>query len=140
MMLVERRDLHLPEPGPSPPNGDMSKYCPYHQNNGHTLEECFTVKDRMHNLNDKGKIMWSELKARLKAAQGGQQIMQMHHEPLFNHQVAHVDVEIILSATRSEIASIQHIQTNWELTPPGSGHEELPSEPSNKELPDPRVL
>ena len=74
-MLVESGDLRLPEPRPSFPNADMSKHCPYHQNHGHTLEDCFTVKDKIHNLNDKGEIMWPELKARLKAAQQGQQVM-----------------------------------------------------------------
>ena len=68
MMLVESGDLQLPEPRPSPPNVDMSKHCPYHQNNGHTFEECFTVKDKIHNFNDKGKIMLSVLKERLRAA------------------------------------------------------------------------
>ena len=97
-MLVESGDLRLPEPNPSYPNADMCKYCPYHRNNGHTLEECFTVKDKIHNLNDKGEIMWCELKARLKAAQqGDQQVMQIHQEPLFNHRVSHTDAEIILS-------------------------------------------
>ena len=92
----------------------MSKFCPYHQNNGHTLEECFTVKDKIHNLNDKGEIMWPELKARLKAAQQGQQVMQIHQEPLFNHRVAHADAEIILSAAQSEFATILCIQADAE--------------------------
>ena len=126
-MLVESGDLQLPKPSPSYPNVDMSKYCPYHQNNGHTLEECFTVKDKVHNLNDKGDIMWPELKARLKAAQQGQQ--QIHQEPLFNYRVAQADAEIILSAARSELANIQCIRANSEQSP--SSKEDLnPKAPS----------
>ena len=117
-MLAENGDLQLLEPRPSPPNADMSKYCPYHQNNGHTLEECFTVKDKIHNLNDKGKIIWSELKARLKAAHEGQQIMQIHQDPVFDHAVAHAEAEVILSTARLELGTIQHIQVDWELAPP----------------------
>ena len=74
-MLIESGDLQLPEPSPSYANANMAKHRLYHQKNGHTLEECFTVKDKTQNLNDNGGIMWSELKVRLKAAQEGQQVM-----------------------------------------------------------------
>ena len=54
-MLVESEDLQLPEPKSNIPNADLSKYCPYYQKNGHMLEECFTVNDKIYDLNDKGK-------------------------------------------------------------------------------------
>ena len=62
--------------------------------------------------------------------------MQIHQDPMFDHAVAHAEAEIILSTTRSGLATIQHIQANWELTPPDPGHKGLPSESCNKELPD----
>ena len=74
-MLVKSGDLQLPEPRPNPPNADMSKYYPYHQKNEHTLEECFTVKDKIYDLGDKGEIMWSKLRERLRAIQGKQHKM-----------------------------------------------------------------
>ena len=101
----------------------MFKHCPYHQNNGHTLEECFTVKDKIYILNDKGEIMWSELKTKLKATQGDQLIMQIHQDPMFDHAIAHADAGIILSATRSEFATIQCIQADPEQSP--SSEEDL---------------
>ena len=53
--------------------------------------------------------MGSELKTILKAVQEGQQIMQIHQDPMFDHAIAHTDAEIILSAARSEFATIQYI-------------------------------
>ena len=117
-MLVESEDLQPLEPRPNAPNADLSKYCPYHQKNGHTLEECFTVKDKIYDLNDQGEIMWFELKARMRVTQEGQQEMQIHQDPLPNHAVAHAEAENILSATRSELIIIQHIQADPAQGPP----------------------
>ena len=84
-------------------------------------------------VHDKGEIMWPELKARLKATQGDQQMMQIHQEPLFNHQVDHADAETILSAARFEFTSIQCIQAYPEHSP--SSKEDLdPKAPSTPTL------
>ena len=54
-LLVESGDVQLPPPQPNGPSTDMTKYCPYHQKNGHTLEECYVVKDKIYDLHDQGK-------------------------------------------------------------------------------------
>ena len=92
-MLIESGDLQLPVPKPNAPNANMTKYCAYHQRNGHTLEECYVLKDRIYDLNDKGEIMWSALKDRLKEARTGQHKLQIHQNPLPNHPVVHLETE-----------------------------------------------
>ena len=34
----------------TPPNIDMTKYCRYHRNNGHTTEECKALQDKIEEL------------------------------------------------------------------------------------------
>jgi len=34
----------------TPPNADMTKYCCYHRNHGHTTEECKTLQDKIEEL------------------------------------------------------------------------------------------
>ncbi|XP_027912513.1 uncharacterized protein LOC114171939 [Vigna unguiculata] len=34
----------------NPPNADLSKYCHYHRNNGHTTDECDTLRDKIQEL------------------------------------------------------------------------------------------
>ena len=77
-MLVESGDLQLPIPKPNAPNTNMSKYCAYHQKNGHTLEECFVLKDKIYDLNDRGEIMWPALRDRLREVLAGQHKLQIH--------------------------------------------------------------
>jgi len=44
-------DLILPPRKTSnPPNADMTKYCRYHKNNGHTTNECKTLQDKIKEL------------------------------------------------------------------------------------------
>jgi len=42
--------IPLPRKFQSPPNADMSKYCQYHYNNGHTTDECETLRDKIPEL------------------------------------------------------------------------------------------
>ena len=92
-MLVESGDLQLPVPKPNAPNTNMSKYCAYHRKNGHTLEECFVLKDKIYYLNDKGEIMWSALRNRLKEVGTRQHKLQIHQNPLPNHPVAYLEAK-----------------------------------------------
>jgi len=34
----------------TPPNADMTKYCRYHRNHGHTIEECKALQDKIEEL------------------------------------------------------------------------------------------
>ena len=34
----------------TPPNADMTKYCRYHRNHGHTIEECKAFQDKIEEL------------------------------------------------------------------------------------------
>jgi len=34
----------------TPPNADMTKYCRYHRNHGHTTEECKALQDKIEEL------------------------------------------------------------------------------------------
>jgi len=42
----------IPQPRKTlnPPNADMTKYCKYHQNNGHTMDECKALQDKKEEL------------------------------------------------------------------------------------------
>ncbi|XP_017431886.1 uncharacterized protein LOC108339258 [Vigna angularis] len=48
----------LPEPvkRPTPSGADESKHCAYHKNMGHTTEECMTLKDKIEELIQAGKL------------------------------------------------------------------------------------
>ena len=66
-MLQEACNLELvrlPSPTPNNPWGDQTKHCSYHQNSGHSIEECFKVKDLLKELFRSGAldcfISWSE--------------------------------------------------------------------------------
>lgn len=41
---------------PTPPGADASKYCRYHQNMGHTTEDCSTLKDKLESLIQAGHL------------------------------------------------------------------------------------
>lgn len=42
----------------NPPNADMSKYCKYHRNNGHTMDECKALQDKIKELIRVGHLKW----------------------------------------------------------------------------------
>ncbi|XP_017417568.1 uncharacterized protein LOC108328242 [Vigna angularis] len=48
----------LPEPmkRPTPSGADESKHCAYHKNMGHTTQECVTLKDKIEELIQAGKL------------------------------------------------------------------------------------
>ena len=114
-MLVESGDLQLPIPKPNAPNTNMSKYCAYHQKNGHTLDECFVLKDKIYDLNDKGEIMWPALRDRLREAQAGQHKLQIHQNPMPNHPVAHLEVRDSPPEAEPELVAIHLLDSDMEL-------------------------
>ena len=114
-MLVESGDLQLPIPKPNALNTNMSKYCAYHQKNGHTLEECFVLKDKIYDLNDRGEIMWLALRDRPKEARAGQHKLQIHQNPMPNHPVAHLEVRDSPSEVEPEPVAIYLLESDMEL-------------------------
>ncbi|XP_014523957.1 uncharacterized protein LOC106780211 [Vigna radiata var. radiata] len=51
-----RADLLKAVRAPTPLGADESKYCRYHQNRGHTTEDCNTLKDKLENLIQAGHL------------------------------------------------------------------------------------
>ncbi|XP_014503340.1 uncharacterized protein LOC106763689 [Vigna radiata var. radiata] len=51
-----RADLMTVTQASSPPGADESKYCRYHQNRGHTTEDCVTLKDKLETLVQAGHL------------------------------------------------------------------------------------
>jgi len=52
-LLVEALQAELispPRKTTTPPNADMTKYCRYHRNHGHTTEDCKTLQDKIEEL------------------------------------------------------------------------------------------
>ena len=47
--VLQAKLIPLPKKFQNPPNANMSKYCHYHHNNGHTTEECETLCDKQRN-------------------------------------------------------------------------------------------
>ncbi|XP_014522974.1 uncharacterized protein LOC106779390 [Vigna radiata var. radiata] len=56
MEEVLRADLLKAVRAPTPLGVDESKYCRYHQNRGHTTEDCNTLKDKLENLIQVGHL------------------------------------------------------------------------------------
>ena len=48
--------ITAPRRAPTPPNANTTKHCRYHQNYGHTTEECFTLKDKIEELIQVGHL------------------------------------------------------------------------------------
>ncbi|XP_027932692.1 uncharacterized protein LOC114188288 [Vigna unguiculata] len=58
--------IATPQRVPTPPNADTTKDCLYHQNYGHTTEDCFTLKDKIEEL-----IQAGQLRRFVKREEGG---------------------------------------------------------------------
>jgi len=59
MIIQEAYNLELvrlPQPVQSPPFTDPTKRCWYHQNSGHTTEECIKVRDLIEDLIRSGSL------------------------------------------------------------------------------------
>ena len=67
--LVASNNLVLPVEQDWPPNVDINKFCPYHRIPGHTIEECYTFLDFVHNLNDQNRIDWGDIRKLAKQNQ-----------------------------------------------------------------------
>ena len=48
--VLQAELLPPPRKYQNPPNVDLSKYCHYHHNNGHTTDECDTLRDKIEEL------------------------------------------------------------------------------------------
>ena len=60
--LMSAGVLQLPrEKEAWPQNVDMSRYCYFHRQPGHTVENCFQFRDYVYDLHEQGQIDWSEM-------------------------------------------------------------------------------
>jgi len=48
--VIQAELIPPPRKYQNPPNADLSKYCHYHRNNGHTTDECDTRRDKIEEL------------------------------------------------------------------------------------------
>ncbi|XP_020207592.1 uncharacterized protein LOC109792583 [Cajanus cajan] len=48
--------LSIPKRAHTPPRADLSKSCSYHQNHGHSTEECAALKDKVEELIKQGQL------------------------------------------------------------------------------------
>ena len=73
------------------------------------------LKDKIYDLNDKGEIMRSALRDRLKEVRAGQHKLQIHQNPLPNHPVAHLEVRGSPSEVKSKPVAIHLLESDLEL-------------------------
>jgi len=48
--VLNAKLIHPPKKASSPENVDRRKRCQYHQNSGHSIEECQALKDKIEEL------------------------------------------------------------------------------------------
>ena len=62
--LLNQNALQLPPERPQAwsEHLDKTKFCAYHRMPGHDLTQCYTVRDLIYDLNDEGRIDWSNIR------------------------------------------------------------------------------
>jgi len=67
----------------NPPNADISKYYKYHHNNGHTIDECKALQDKIEEL-----ILFTHLKRLVKREdKGNSRTAYKHYDNRRDHKV-----------------------------------------------------
>ncbi|KAL7179799.1 hypothetical protein ACSBR1_043077 [Camellia fascicularis] len=60
-ILIKKGHLKLleprPLPNPLPAKHDSTQYCAYHQQNGHTTDNCFRLRHEVQDLFDNGVVL-----------------------------------------------------------------------------------
>jgi len=69
-VLLAYHSVQLPKPYENPPaHWDRTKYCHFHRGPGHNTDQCFHFRDLVYDMNDKGLIVWAEVRKALENAQ-----------------------------------------------------------------------
>src|SRR5262249_29033068 len=72
-ILLEFNLVTLPKPYDSPPaHWDRSKYCHFHRGPGHNTSTCYHFRDLVYDMNDRGEILWAEVRKHLQKGQNNQ--------------------------------------------------------------------
>ncbi|MQM20914.1 hypothetical protein Taro_053944, partial [Colocasia esculenta] len=62
------------------PRVDTSKYCPYHRAPYHDINNCFTFRDWVYDMNDQGRINWEDVKVAIAKSRPLQLILPKSQE------------------------------------------------------------
>src|SRR5262249_3470384 len=94
-ILLEFNLVTLPKPYDSPPaHWDRSKYCHFHRGPGHNTNTCYHFRDLVYDMNDRGEILWAEVRKHLQKGQNNkpqprpQADLGIVQNPLPNHPPA----------------------------------------------------
>ncbi|MQL96754.1 hypothetical protein Taro_029432 [Colocasia esculenta] len=68
------------------PRVDTSKYCPYHRAHGHFINNCFTFRDWVYDMNDQGRINCEDVKVAIAKSRYTKKDLGIFSNPLPNHQ------------------------------------------------------
>ena len=85
-IMKEANEVEYPTVKDEPPHVNKGKYCEFHRMHGHTTGDCFTLRDYIYDLNDRGIIDWERARQQLKGKS-----MEIHSNPLPAHNVSTLD-------------------------------------------------
>ncbi|MQM00743.1 hypothetical protein Taro_033486 [Colocasia esculenta] len=62
LALLSTDAIRLPPERPLNPSVDQTRYCVFHRQPGHTIDQCFTFKDLVYDLHEQHRIDWTALR------------------------------------------------------------------------------
>ncbi|MQL97690.1 hypothetical protein Taro_030386 [Colocasia esculenta] len=89
LALLSTDAIRLPPERPLNPSVDQTRYCVFHRQPGHTIDQCFTFKDLVYDLHEQKRIDWTALWQSRQQRQPPQQQQQQHQQPLQDLEIVH---------------------------------------------------
>ncbi|MQM08187.1 hypothetical protein Taro_041040 [Colocasia esculenta] len=84
LALISKEAIRLPPERPLNPSVDQTRYCIFHRQPGHTIDQCFTFKDLVYDLHEQSRIDWTALRrviGDIKEWQRQQQQQRQQRQP-----------------------------------------------------------